>query len=417
MKLAARLCCVLLGLTPCLKAENWPEFRGPTGQGLSTETGVPLKWSATENIAWKTAVPGQGWSSPIVWEDSIFVTTAADEGRSYRLLCFDRKSGGLKWDKEVFQQDTSGRREGRNSHATSTPATDGQRVYVLGFDGTFAAVGFDGEIAWVNRDFKYRSQHGLATSLRQYGDLVIAALDPSGEGDDGAIGWKKPWEKATVVALARGTGKVRWTGKRGLSRVGHVTPLVLKRAEGDQLISGAGDVVQGFDLKTGERLWSAYSQGEGVVPSIVAGGGLVYTSSGFEKAAIRAYKPDGRGDVTGTHMAWEQKRNVPMIPSFLYAEPYLYTLTEGGILVCRKSGNGEPVWQERLDGNFGASPVFAEGRIYLLSEAGETTVIEAGPAFKVLARNAIGATCKASMAVSGRQFILRSDAHLLCIGK
>jgi outer membrane protein assembly factor BamB len=408
---------VLVSLAGRVQGENWPGFRGPTGQGLSAETGVPLQWSPTENVAWKTPIPGQGWSSPIVWDDSVFVTTATDAGGSYHLVCLDRQSGQIRWNREVFRQDTSGRREGRNSFASSTPVTDGRLVYVLGFDGAFAAVSFGGEAVWTNRDFKYYSQHGLAVSLRLYDDLLIAPLDPSSSGPDKTVGWKTPWEDAVIVALDKSTGKVRWTGKRGLSRIAHVTPNILRSPDGDQLISGAGNVVQGFDLKTGRRLWSQPSEGEGVVPSIVLGDGLVFTCSGFGQPTIRAYRMSGKGDAATGQLAWEDKRGVPTVPSLIYVKPWLYSVTEAGIAMCRKGETGETVWQERLGGGFAASPVYAEGRSYFLSDAGETVVIDAGPQFKVLARNPIGEPCQASMAVSGRQFFIRSEGSLFCIGK
>lgn len=413
--IVAALALTLLATTAA--AENWPTFRGPTGQGISTEANLPTKWSEAENIAWKTPLTGEGWSSPIVWDDSVFLTAATERGTSYRLIRFDRRTGKILWDNEAFQQNTRGRKEGRNSYATSTPVTDGKAVYVRGFDGTFAAVDFNGKVLWVNRDFPYYSQHGLAVSLRLYGGLLICPMDPSSDGEDKRVGWQKPWENSSIIALNPADGTVRWIAKRGLSRIGHVTPNLWHGPGGDQLISGAGDVVQGFDLKTGKRLWTAYSQGEGAVPSIVIGDNLVYSCSGFEKPTIRAHRPGGEGDVTKTHLAWEDTSAVPAIPSMLYLKPYLYSVTEGGILTCREGDTGKTVYQERLGATFAASPVAAEGRIYFLAESGQTVIVEAGPQFKVLARNDLGERCQASMAASRGQLFIRGGQHLFCIGR
>jgi len=181
-------------------------------------------------------------------------------------------------------------------------------------------------------------------------------------------------------------------------------------------LSIAGDVVQGFDLKNGERLWSVYCQGEGLVPSPATGDGLIFAASGFEKTTLRAIRAGGTGDVTQTHIVWEQKKGVPTQPSLLYVKPYLYAISDGGIATCYQRERGDIVWQERIGGNHSASPVYADGKIYFLSEAGETTVIEAGPKFRILARNSIGEKCQASFAVSGRRLLIRAEKNLYCIG-
>jgi outer membrane protein assembly factor BamB len=407
---------VALTLATSLLAEDWPQFRGPTGQGVSTETGLPTEWSADSGIAWRTPLPGGGWSSPIVHGNRAFVTTATDEGRSFRLLCLDRATGEVLWNTEVFQQGLESRLQQGNSYATPTPVTDGQHTYVVAFDGSLAAVAGDGSIAWTNRDFPYYSQHGIAASLRLYGDLLILPFDPSSRGEDKKVGWQKPWDESFVLALDKRTGEVRWKGDRGLSRIGHVTPNLVREGEREVLVSGAGDVVQGFDLASGERLWTVHSQGEGVVPSVVVGDGMVYTSSGFEEPTIRAVRTGGRGEVTATHIAWEQTRAVPLMPSFLYVAPHLFTITEGGIAMCLDAKTGEILGRRRIGGNHRASPIFAEGRIYFLSEEGETTIVEATPDMPVVATNTIPGHCQASLAASGGHLFLRTDTTLYCLG-
>ncbi len=397
-------------------AEDWPCFRGPTRQGVSTEKDLPTQWSANRNVLWKTEISGEGWSSPIVWGERVFVTAAAENGASCRVLCLDRGSGKILWTKEVLRQVLK-KKEGKNSYASPTPATDGKRVYAVFGDGGFAAVDFEGIVAWTNREFPHYSQHGLGSSPVLDGGLLVMARDGSSEGEDKKVGWQKPWDQAFIVALDTETGKVRWKSGRGLSRIAHVTPNVLGEGAKTQLVSGAGDVVQGFELLTGKLLWTGRSQGEGVVPSVVIGDGLAYTASGFEKPAIRAFRTDGAGEVTATHLAWEQTRGVPMIPSLLFVKPHVYSITTNGVAQCLKAESGEIVWTGRVGGNHSASPVYADGRIYFLAEDGETTVIKAGPDFEIVAKSPLGDQTQASPAISRGRIFIRTEEGLYCIGR
>ena len=425
MKAIATLSTLLL-LANNLPAENWPGFRGPTRQGISTETQLPLHWSADSNVVWKTEIPGQGWSSPIVWQERVFVTTVTHSNTKCRALCVDRSSGKILWDKEVFEQ-VPKRKEGKNSYATPTPTTDGRQVYAVFGDGSVVALKFDGSIVWKNRDVQFYSRHGLGASPLLHENLLIMPFDGSNPigapgvypkvSDEERLGWQIPWDKSFIAALDTKTGRRVWTGKRGMSRIAHVSPIVAKVDGKEILISGAGDRMQGFDLKSGELLWSIYAQGEGVTPSPVIGDGLLFTSSGFEKTTLRAVKlAKAKGDVTETHIAWEQKKGVPTQPSPIYVRPYLYAITDGGIATCYKPDTGDIVWQERVGGNHCASPVFADGRIYFLSEAGEATVIAPGSEFKVLARNSLNEKCQASIAVSQGSLFIRGEKNLYRIG-
>ena len=398
------------------QAENWPTFRGPGGQGVSHETGLPLKWSGAENVAWKTPIPGEGWSSPIVFGDDVFLTAATEEGVSCRVLALDRRTGAVRWNTEVVRQVPT-RKEQKNSYASPTPVTDGKHVYAVFSDGTLAALDLAGTVVWTNRDYKFYSKHGMGASPRLFGDQLIMPFDGSSDGEDRQIGWKIPWDRAFVLALDKQTGKTLWQAKRGMSRIAHVTPSLWKGADSAQIISGAGDVVQGFDPATGKQLWTVHSQGEGVTPSIVLGDDLIYSASGFEKPTIRAVRPGGTGDVTQTHIAWEQTKGVPSLSSLLYVKPHLYAVTDAGVATCFAAETGELIWQERIGGKHSASPVAAEGRIYFLSEEGETVVIAAGAKFEILARNPLQETCQASMAVSQGQFFIRTQQHLFCLGQ
>jgi outer membrane protein assembly factor BamB len=244
------------------------------------------------------------------------------------------------------------------------------------------------------------------------------ARDGSNDGEDKKLGWQVPWDKSFVMALDKATGKLRWKAPRGSSRIAHVVPNIWTAPDGRvQVISGAGDVVQAFDARTGERLWTSKNIGEGVVPSIVLGDGVAFTASGWGgRESIKAFRLGGRGELKETNLVWEQKKGTPKVPSMLYLQPHLYAITDGGVATCMNAGTGELVWQERVGGNFSASPVTAAGRIYFTGDNGETTVIEVGPAFKVLAKNPLGEKVQASLAIAHGHVFIRTEKHLFCIG-
>ena len=231
--------CFVFCLASCnsVQAENWMRFRGPTGQGISTEKELPVTWSPTENIKWKTGLPGKGWSSPIVFEDHIFITASTEEGVSCQVICINRKDGSIAWQTEVHRQKPGPMRK-QNSYATPTPVTDGKHIYSVFYDGTVIAVDFDGNIVWKNSEVKFFSLHGLGASPILANGQVIMPFDGSSR-EDTQIGWKVPWEKAVILSLDAEDGSVRWKGERGKSRVGHVTPILVDNDS--QLISAGGD--------------------------------------------------------------------------------------------------------------------------------------------------------------------------------
>lgn len=398
-------------------AENWPQFRGPTGQGISNEKDIPIQWNATSDIAWKAAIPGEGWSSPIVWKDRVFVTTATDNGQSCRVIAVDRESGKILWDKEAFTQ-TPRRKEARNSYATPTPATDGKRVYAVFGDGSFAAFTVDGELAWTNREHKFYSQHGLGSSPILAEGLLIMSMDGSNEGDDKKLGWQTPWDKSYLVALDTATGKEKWRSGRVQSRISHGSPVLWDGL----VITEAGDVLQAFRAKTGELLWTSEVTGEGKAPSVVVGDGMAFTSGGWGgKESIKGWKLDAgaRGKLGEQNLLWEQKKGMPKVPSMIYLSPHLYAITDGGIATCMDGKSGEIVWQERVGGNFSASPVAANGKILFLSDDAEMTVIEAGKEFRAVAKSKLGTGEKlqASPALSQGAIFIRTAQNLYRIGK
>jgi len=415
----------LITSTSPLPAEDWPRFRGPTGQGISSETNLPKSWSPTNGIAWTAEIPGSGWSSPIIHGNHVIITTVTDDNTQCRVLAFDRTRGGLLWNTRTHEM-VPLRKEQKNSYATPTPVTDGSRIYAVFGDGTQVCLDFEGRLLWKNQEISFYSRHGLGASPLVHEGLLIMPFDGSNRvekaGDwpnnsqEEQLGWRTPWDRAEITALDTRTGRRIWTGRRGLSRIAHVSPNIVPVGGVPQLISPAGDVIQGFNPATGERLWTVHSQGEGVTPSFAHGDGLVFTSSGFEKTTLRTVRTDGRGDVTASHVAWEQRKGTPTQPSLLYVSPYLYAITDGGIAHCFNGATGEIVYAERVGGNHSASPVHADGHIYFLSEEGVTTVIKAGPTFEIVARNPIGERCQASLAVSRGHFFLRTERHLHAIG-
>ena len=407
------LCLLLTSCCGLSNAENWSGFRGINAQGHSTETQLPLTWTDKQNIKWKTALPGEGWSSPIVYDDSVYITTATQDGTSCRVLSLDSQTGNKNWDVEVHKQNPGAKRK-QNSYATPTPITDGNTIFAAFADGTIVAVDRQGKLIWKNTEVKFHSLHGLGASPILVDGLVIMPFDGS-SSEEKELGWKIPWDKAVVLAIDAKTGKTVWRGKRGASRVGHVTPVTVNG--GRSIVSAAGDQVAAFDKDTGARIWSVYSQGEGVTPTPAVGDGIIYTSSGFEEPTIRAIRVNGTGDVTDTHIVWEQKKGVPAMPSPLLVAPHLYTITRDNILYCINSEDGEVLWNKRLTGTHSASPVYADGRIYILSETGATLVLKPGAEYKELASNPLNEKCLASMAVSNGRLFIRGITHLFCIGK
>ena len=388
----------LLLLPVIALAENWTEFRGPGGQGHSRERGLPLTWSESENVAWKVPIPGRGWSSPVLVDDQIWLTTALDDGRSLRAICLNRDTGRIVHNVEVFQLADPGPVHQKNSHASPTPILEGDRVYLhFGSHGT-ACITRSGQIVWKTQELKYYHRHGPGGSPVVYGDLLIVSCDG--------------YDHQFVVALDKRTGKIRWKSPRKGYQA-YTTPLTIQVQGKDQLISPGAHRAVAYEPLTGKEIWSVnYGDGYSNVPRPVYGHGLVFICSGFEQAVLLAVRPDGQGDVTGSHVAWTLKRSVPLTPSPLLVGDELYLVSDNGIASCLDAKSGKTHWQQRLGGNHSASPIFAEGRIYFLSEEGESIVIEPGKEFKKLATNQLDGHTLASMAVSDKAIFIRSASHL-----
>lgn len=396
----------------CTHTENWPGFRGPDGQGITSDANLPTVWNDSTNILWRTGIPGTGWSSPVVWEDQLYVTTVTDSGRICKVLALDLESGKIIWNKKVLEI-VPGHMHRTNSHASSTPVIDGKNIYSVFSDGSVVALDLDGEMVWENREIEYFSEHGLGVSPILYEDVIIIPFDGSGRPPDIHSGWTIPWDKSVIVAYNKHNGEIKWKASRGLSRIAHVTPVIMNVEGEQQLISSAGDVIQGFNPENGKLLWTVENLGEGVVPSVVKGDGVVFTTSGWGDPTIRATRPTLADSAT---IVWEQKKNVSRIPSFIYKKPYLFSITEKGWAMCLNENTGQIIWEKRLDGKYWASPILSGNLIYLLNIRGSTTIIEAGPEYKEIAVNNISGKYQASMAIGKGRILIRSEKYIYCIG-
>lgn len=398
---------LMLAVSVCAgpAAEEWPQFRGPDGQGHSSERGLPLEWSETRNIAWKVPVPGRGWSSPIVAGERIWVTTAViDRGTSLRAVAYDVGTGREVVNVEVFKIARMDLLNLKNSHASPSAIVEGDRVYVhFGAEGT-AALTTSGEIVWKAR-FEYESQHGNGGSPALFGDLLIVNCDG--------------YDAAFVVAVDKRTGKVRWkTNRRQPHSQAYSTPLPIKIGGRDAIVSVGAFRAAAYDAETGKEIWRvSYGEGFSNVPRPVFGHGLVYIATGFQQPYLLAVRPDGSGDVTNTHVAWTLQRGAPLTPSPIIVGDALYLVNDNGIASCLDAKTGAVRWVQRLGGSYSASPVAVDGRIYFQSEEGITTVIAAGNEFRQLAMNTLDGDTLASMAVSNGSIFIRTGNSLYRIAE
>jgi outer membrane protein assembly factor BamB len=403
---------IALTLTGIAQAKDWPEFRGPSGQGHAGAAKLPLEWSDTKNVAWKQGIPGQGWSSPVLKDNLIYLTTATeanDVGKlSLRTICLDAGSGRILWNVEVFGPEMSRvpRIHNKNSNASPTPLISENRIYVhFGHHGT-ACLGLDGKVLWRNNSLNYPPVHGNGGSPILVDDALVFSCD----------GGKDPF----VVALDRRTGQILWKTDRKAAATklfSFSTPLLITVSGKNQIVSPGSGAVCAYDPKTGKEIWRArYGEGYSVIPRPVFGHGLVFVATGFDRPTLMAIRPDGQGDVTGTHVAWTLTKGVPNTPSPLVVGDELYMVSDGGVASCVDARTGKVHWQERLGGNHSASPVDADGRIYFQSEEGTGMVIEAGKVFRKVAENPLGERSLASYAVGDSALFIRTEQHLYRIG-
>ncbi len=398
--------------TAPISAEDWPQFRGPTRQGISQETGLPVRWDAQsgENIAWVQEIPGSGWSSPVVVGGRVYLTTAVelDESpqtdRSLRALCLDAKTGDPVWNVEVFRQEgaTTDRIHTKNSHASPTPLIDDGQMFVhFGTHGT-ACLDLDGNIVWQTRELAYAPQHGSGGSPALIDDALVISCD----GRDVQY----------VVCLERRDGSIRWKVDRETfgadKKFAFHTPLAITVNGRTQVVSTGAHSVSGFDIETGDAVWTVQHAGYSVVPRPLFAHGLVFICTSFQNSELLAIRPDGQGDVTGSHVAWRSDNSVSHSPSPIMVGDELYMVSDRGIATCRDARTGELHWKKRVGGNYSASPVYADGNIYLQSETGKGVVFQAEKTYREVAKNSIGEPTLASYAVSDGALFVRSQNKL-----
>ena len=402
------LAILLHGARPAtaLDTNSWPQFRGPDGQGHSDSTGLPLIWSETNHVRWTTPIPGTGWSSPVILGQQIWMTTATESGTSLRAVCVDRESGRLVHDVVVFHVAAPGFKHALNSYASPSPILEDGRVYVhFGTFGTACLATSDAKVLWRNQELKLDHENGPGSSPALFEQLLIFPCDGT--------------NVQYVAALDKTTGKLAWkTPRSGIinktpdQKKAYSTPLVIQVNGQDQVICPAAEYLYAYEPRTGRELWTAHYPGFSNVPRPIFGHGLLYVCTGFGKPELWAVRADGHGDVSNSHVVWKAAKQVPAKPSPLLVGARIFLISDGGIATCLDALTGREIWQERIGGEYSASPVFADGRIYFCSHDGVTTVIEPGDSLKVLAKNSLADGFMASPAIAGNAFFLRTKTRL-----
>lgn len=406
-------------------AENWPGWRGPRGDGSSSEANVPVRWNGEtgENIAWRVPIAGQGHSSPIVWNDRIFLTSCLLESEERVLICLDRTGGKQLWQEVVLNAPLEAK-HALNSFASSTPATDGELVYVaflevsdeqvpapnvggperLIYKGKMvvAAYDFEGNQQWIARPGGFLSAHGFCSCPVLFEDMVIVNGDHDGD--------------SYVVALDKQTGDERWRIKRRHRTRSYVTPLIREIDGRTQMVMSGSRCIVSFDPHDGSRHWEIDGPTEQFVASMVYDGELLFMAAGYPDYHVMGIRPSGSGDVTRTHVAWHQTTARCYVPSPVVLDRYLLIADDRGTANCFAADDGEHLWKERLGKHFSASLVHAGGLAYFLADDGIVKVVKPGPELEIVAENPLGEYSYASPAISQGQLFIRGEEHLYRIG-
>ena len=410
-------------LTGTLTAQNWPGWRGPTGDGISTEKELPTSWSPTENIGWKSPIAGDGHSSPIIWENRVFLTTSLTEKNERRLLCLNRLDGKTLWDRVVLNTRPESIHR-LNSRASGTPTTDGTHVYVtfllakgeeiiapnVGSERMItpgriivAAYDFEGNEQWKTDVGAFVSAHGFNTCPVLFEDLVIINGDHDGD--------------AYLVALDAKTGKECWRTMRENKTRSYVTPIIREIGNRTQMILSGSLCVASYDPSTGKRHWILDGPTEQFVASMVYNGEHVFVTGGYPQKHILAIDPNGTGNVTDTHITWRTNRGAAYVPSPIVSGNHLLVVADSGVAICFDAKTGDRHWRERLDGGHSPSPVLANGIVYCVSDQVVATVFRLGVTFELIAKNALAESVSSSPAISQGQLFIRTHQALYCIGK
>ncbi len=441
-----RLLALALALTGSLgvvvSAEDWPQWRGPLGTGVSTEKNLPVRWSATENVAWRADLGGVGVSSPIVLGQRVFVTSqlgagasrqgprlaqgaaAADAGE--RSLGAPRAGGGAATDRPTFLVEAFDKATGKrlwqyrldaaapmptvhdkHNMASPSPVTDGTRVYAWFSTGQIVALDLDGRLVWQrhlgqeNGPFEINWGHSSSPTVFEDTLILLCDHDPA----------------SYLLAVDSRTGRDRWKTDRGRGRQSYSTPFVVRAPAGPELIINSSQRIDAYDPKSGALLWHVGGPHQFPIPSPAFHDGVLYLSRGYRSGPYMAVRAGGRGDVTASHLLWQTETGAPYISSLVYDNGLVYMASDVGGVTAVDAATGQRVWQHRIPGIFSASPVVGDGKVYFVSETGEVTVLRAGRTPEVLATNSLGERLIASPAISSGQIFLRSDDRLFCIGK
>lgn len=389
----------------------WPQFRGPGGQGHSTATNLPTRWNETENVTWKTSLPGEGWSSPVLGLGGIWMTAASNDGLSLRALCVDPGTGKLLHDVEVIHRNEPLPKNTKNSFASPTPVVDERCVYVhFGTQGTACLDQATAKVLWTNQELQLDHKEGPGSSPILWNDLVIITCDGM--------------DVQYVAALDKATGKLRWkTDRSGPPadnpdhRKAYTTPLVITVDGKEQLISPGADRVIAYEPSTGRELWKVEYKGFSIVPRPVLAHDMLYITTAFARPELWAIRTGGAGDVTESHVAWKLKKQVPSSPSSLVVGKELYLISDKGILTVLDAVSGEELYTERIGGNFSASPLYADGKVFLFREDGLCYVLKPGRSYELLQENQMEGRILATPAAVGHAMFLRTDGALYRIEK
>lgn len=416
------------GLCAATAEKHWTQFRGNRGDGSTVATRLPVSWDESKNVAWKTPIHGRAWSSPVVYDQTIWITTASEDGRSLSLLSVDGRSGSVLSDRKLFDVANPQFAHKFNTYASPTPVVEKGRVYAsFGSPGIACVDTRDGRVLWERRDFVCNHFRGAGSSPILHGNLLILHFDGS--------------DRQFVAALDKRTGKTVWEVNRSIDfkdlgpdgkpeaegdwRKAFATPHIETIAGKPQLISQGAKAAYGYDPKTGRELWRVEERTSHSASSRpVVGHGLVFIPSGWSTGQLLAIRPGAHGEVLDVNasdaqrprnelsLAWSIKRNVPRKPSLTLNGDYLYWIDDGGIAACVEARTGKEQWRERIGGNHSASPLLASGRLYYFSEEGKTTVVRAKPIFEKLSENSLADGFMASPAVLGNALILRTKSAL-----
>jgi outer membrane protein assembly factor BamB len=398
----------------------WPDYRGPNGDGVSDATGLPVTWSETKNVAWKTPIHGRAWSSPVLSEKRVWLTTATPDGKELYAVTIDRESGKIVRDLKLYDVAEPQFAHAFNTHASPSPLIDGDRVYIeFGSYGTACLREATGEILWSRRDINCNHFRGAGSSAIIWKDLLILSRDGS--------------DAQYLTAVNKMTGETVWKTDRttdfkdldkngkpardGDMRKCFSTPIVYQHDGEDRLFSPGAKAGFAYDLRSGKELWTITYVSHSSSSRTIFGHGMLYVNTGFGKPDLLAVRPGGSGDVTKTHIAWKMTRGASKKPAPLLVGDDLVMVEDKGVVSRVNAKTGKLLWQERIGGNHSASPVLVDGRIYFFSEDGKTAVISAGSTFEKLAENKLPDGFMSSPAIGGKAFYLRTKAALYRIEK